>query len=126
MRNRIAKSATVLAVALGLVFAGPVAAMADASATYTSGGTSRATSYWNASTDTMSTTDRTNDGWGSRVRWNLSGNTSSQYRDNTNGAGTTVSFGVWVLPGWQFRVKACSVNNGAELGCSGWSAFSGV
>lgn len=126
MKNRIAKSTVAVTVALGLVFAAPMAAMADASATYYSGGSKRATSYWNASQDRMSTTDLKNDGWGSRVKWNRLGNKSAQSNDNLKGAGQTVSIHLWVLPSWRFRINACSIKNGTEKGCTPWSAYSGV
>ncbi|WP_056414738.1 hypothetical protein [Microbacterium sp. Root553] len=125
-KKRWAKFAAATAVSAALIVAPSVAAMADAQATYSSGGQPRATGYWNASTDTISSTDRYNDGWGSRTWWNLRGNTSSNNIDNTKGAGQTESRPVWVLPGWEFRVQACSINNGTSLGCSSWSGYSGV
>ncbi|MGD2203962.1 hypothetical protein [Microbacterium maritypicum] len=125
-KKRWAKFAAATAVSAALIVTPSVAAMADATATYTTGGQARATAYWNASSDTMSSTDRYNDGWGSRTAYNLRGNTSNQYVDNIKGAGTTESRTLWVLPGWEFRVQACSINNGTQLGCGSWSGFSGV
>lgn len=124
--KRVAKFAAATAVSAALIVASSAVAMADVEATYSSGGQPRATAYWNASKDIISSTDRYNDGWGSRTWWNLRGNTSSNNIDNTKGAGSTESRGVIVLPGWEFRVQACSINKGTSLGCSSWSGYSGV
>ncbi|MBW9111300.1 hypothetical protein [Microbacterium ureisolvens] len=126
MKKRMTAIAGAIVVTVGLIAGPAVAANADASATYTYSSVLRASSYWNASTDTMSTTDHYNDGWGSRIKWNLEGNTTNSQLDNIKGAGQTESQGLWVLPSWRFRVQACSINNGTQVGCGGWSGFSGV
>lgn len=125
-KKRTAMIAGAFAVTVGLIAGPSMAANADASASYTYSSTLRASSYWNASSDVMSTTDHNNDGWGSRIKWNLQGNTTNSQLDNIKGAGQTESQGLWVLPSWQFRVQACSINNGTQVGCGAWSGFSGV
>ncbi|MFT4157520.1 MAG: hypothetical protein QM630_06275 [Microbacterium sp.] len=122
MKKKAGYVAAVFTAVLALVIGPAVAATADASANYYNGGYLRSSAYYNASKDRASTTDERNDGWGSRVRWELNAGGGGS-KDDINGAGSTdygyPSFG----SSNKIRIKSGSVNNGVHIGdgaFSGW------
>lgn len=121
-KKKMSYVATVVAAILALVLGPSVAALADASASHTNGGYLRSSAYYNASYDRASTTDERNDGWGSRVRWELNMG-GGHYKDNISGAGSTAygypSFGTST----QIKIKSCSVDNSLEKGCGSYSGY---
>lgn len=121
MKKKIGMLSAVVLAAGALVLGPSVAAMADASASYSNGGYQRATAYWNAGADRLSASDVRNDGWGARTKWETKAGGIGTF-DNTDGAGTTKNKTITGVG--QIRIRACSINNGNDIGCSGFSAYS--
>jgi hypothetical protein len=95
---------------------GASAANADNSVSYTTGGHTRVSSYYNTSSNNLSVTDNYSDGYGGRSLWSRTDGASG-HLDNDTGAGTTTYLGI----GGSGSVKfdACTKNGATTVACSG-------
>lgn len=122
MRKRALRVAAAAAFSLALVAGPTVAANANVGSSYSNANIVRATAGWTSNTDTLTVTDRANDGWGARVRADFAQGIDF-FIDNTSGANTTRSQGVLTIAGDAVRIQACAINNSIVIGCAAFSGW---